>query len=191
MENTEASQWYYELRGTRNGPVSEEKIVSLIEANVINYDTQVWRDGFQDWKRISETELQKLMTRMGPPPLTGYKVNNFYIWLLAFAPIIGGILEALIIGINAGINGIPGGSLSDLYWLAHRNDYWYVPLVLNLIICWLDQRQLKKAGHDTSRFVAWIILIPVYIYKRCIILKQNMACLFVWIISFVLCILPF
>ena len=79
MENTEEYQWYYEEKGTRIGPVSKTKIAELIQANVINYDTQVWRNGFQDWKKITETELQNLVNRMGPPPLTGNKVNNFFI----------------------------------------------------------------------------------------------------------------
>ena len=177
--------WHYEEKGTRQGPVTESRIAELIQSRVINYDTLVWRNGFPDWKRISDTELQPLMNRMGPPPLTGNKVNNFFIWVLAFAPIIGEFLRSIIIGVKAGMEHVPNIYLEG-YVLAHRYDYWYVTLIINIILCWFDERQLKKAGHDTSRFSAWMILVPVYIYKRTVLLRQSMACLIVWIISCVL-----
>lgn len=178
-EGDEEKIWYYEVKGARKGPVSERKIGQLIDSKVVFYDTSVWRQGYSDWRRVSDTELRGHLDKVGPPPLLGEKVNNTFIWVLAFAPILGDFLQGLIAGI-----------LHGSYALLHAHKYWYVTLLLNLLLCVLDERQLKKAGHNTAHFRGWIWLIPVYIFQRAKALHQSKAYFVVWIISLIVSILP-
>lgn len=50
-------EWYFAIDGQSNGPVSGSEIQSLFNEGIINIGTQVWREGFSDWKILSETEL--------------------------------------------------------------------------------------------------------------------------------------
>ena len=113
-------------------------------------------------KRIAETELSDLIPSDEPPPLTGNKVSNFFIWLLAFAPIIGSIIEGEF---------FTNGSL--LFWF-----------ILNSSLAVLDDIKLKRAGHKTNNLVWAILLVPVYLWKRATLTKQSKSYFWVWIISF-------
>ena len=177
-KENEEKIWYYEEKGARKGPVSEEKIRQLIDSKVVFYDTSVWKQGFSDWRRVSETELRGHLDSVGPPPLLGEKVNNTFVWILAFAPILGTFLEGVIAG-------FVHGSRAPL----HVHEYWHVTLILNLLLCVLDELQLKKAGHNTARFRGWIWLIPVYIFQRANALRQSKAYFVVWVISFAVIVL--
>src|SRR5688572_14293637 len=42
--------WYYAISGRRHGPVSEERLNELLQSDLINEDTLVWRAGFADWR---------------------------------------------------------------------------------------------------------------------------------------------
>ena len=57
---------------------------------------------------------------------------------------------------------------------------------INIIFSWLDVKQLKKAGHDTSKFKSWLLLVPVYIYLRCEETKVNLAPFIIWIVLFII-----
>lgn len=46
--------WHY-VRGEESvGPVSEENLATLIEEGSVRADTYVWREGFAEWKPLSE-----------------------------------------------------------------------------------------------------------------------------------------
>lgn len=79
----------------------------------------------------------------GPPPLTKDSVNNGFVWAIALCPLLG-VIDA------------------RFWWLG----FAVIPL------CWLDLSALSKAGHDTSRFGAWVLFVPAYLYRRAIALKQ-------------------
>lgn len=173
--------WFYEENGSRIGGVTEKEIASLIENGTITYGTSVWKEGFPEWLIIENTELRKYLAKVSPPPLKGEKVNNTVVWVLAFAPVIGIFLEGFIAGLLYG----------DSYRveLAISNaEFWYVTVALNIILCVLDERKLKSAGQDTSKFKGWVWLIPVYLYQRAKKLNQSLAYFIVWLICFAIMI---
>lgn len=63
------SDWYYENKGERGGPVSADEIRQLYAGGIISLASLVWTAAFgSDWKRLSETELAPPVIA-GPPPL--------------------------------------------------------------------------------------------------------------------------
>lgn len=90
------------------------------------------------------------------------KANNVLVWILAFIPAIGALFEF--------------GTL--------------LFLVVNIVLCTLDEKNLKKAGYDTESLgSAW--LIPVYLYKRAKYLKHTLAYFIAWCVTFGLSFLGF
>ena len=163
-----ASGWHYEANGKSVGPVSINEIEGLIGSGAVDRDTLVWKQGQSDWKRAIETELEHHF--MTPPPVLAEKVNNTYVWVLAFAPAIGAFLEGFI-------SGAAGVSMDSLWW---------VTLVLNIILCAVDNKVLGNAGYDTSKFKGWLWLVPVYMFQRAKALNQGKAYFIVWLVTFFL-----
>lgn len=176
--HTEEKSWFYEKNGQRIGGVSEQEIIELIKNQAITYGATVWKTGFPDWMMIENTELRCHLEKSAPPPLTGHQVNNTLVWLLAFAPIIGLALEYFVSGVMH----------SDSEYLtqsaAENGDYWYITLILNIALCVWDARRLKTAGINTTTFRGWRWLVPVYLFQRAKMLKQNQAYFIIWIICF-------
>ncbi|NWB89314.1 hypothetical protein HX830_31075 [Pseudomonas gingeri] len=100
------------------------------------------------------------------------------VWLLAFGPLLGYLLEAFV----AGATGGGQRALSE-------GHYWYLTVILNVALSLFDEKRLKKAGHDTRRFKGWVFIVPVYLYQRAKMLNQNLAYFIVWIGSFALTLL--
>ncbi|UCV28798.1 DUF4339 domain-containing protein [Ferribacterium limneticum] len=171
--------WFYEENGQRKGPVVEPDLVKLIKASVISHGTAVWKQGFPDWLSVENTELRVHLDNTAPPPLSGEKINNTLVWLLAFAPLIGYFLEWFIAG------AIHGNQVGAAIAMAD-SKYWFVTLGLNIALAFFDERRLKSAGHNTEKFKGWIWLVPVYLYQRAKATKQNLAYFIVWIVCFVL-----
>lgn len=48
----------------------------------------------------------------------------------------------------------------------------------------LDERRLRRAGVDTSRFGKIVFIVPVYLWKRAIALNQTPAYFWTWIALF-------
>lgn len=48
--------WYIVLEGNQAGPYTLSQLTEMLSKGEINYDTYCWRDGFEDWKLIRETE---------------------------------------------------------------------------------------------------------------------------------------
>jgi hypothetical protein len=95
--------------------------------------------------------------------------SNISVWLLAFAPLIGGVLESVI---------------------ARKTDtdisqLWSVTVLLNVLLCLLDAKLLKKDGCRPPNMWA-IFVIPVYLFKRANLLRQSYAYAFVWIAALLL-----
>ena len=158
--------WYYALNGKRLGPVNNAGITHLLAQGAISNDSLVWREGFDNWTPIGQTSLRKTVT--GPPPLTGSAVNNGFVWAVAFAPIIGTLLQYIIAGAS------------------HSNPktLWFITLVLNIALCGVDDHILKQAGHDTKQIGGWVFLVPVYLFKRATALNQSLAYFTTWMICF-------
>lgn len=188
------SEWHYEQHGQRQAAVTEAQLRSLVEQGQLSGHTLVWRMGFPNWVRLAETDLaSSLPSRSSPPPLPteppalpGVAISNWLIWVLAFAPVIGLMLEAFIAGARA----------SSEYTLDYEvqlalqtNQYWYVTLLLNLGLSLWDLSRLKRAGVDTAAFGKLAFVVPVYLWKRAKALQQQPTQLWIWIACFVLTLL--
>lgn len=54
-----SENWYYVLKGNRQGPVNQDAILSLIKNQELKDEDFVWKKGFDNWKKIREVnELQ-------------------------------------------------------------------------------------------------------------------------------------
>lgn len=172
--------WFYESGGQRKGGVSEGEIISLIKSGTLSHGSAVWKKGFPDWMKVENTELRSYLDESAPPPLTGEHVNNTVIWILAFAPLIGFMLEYFVAGIVHHDNQFLAEAA------AASGKFWYITLILNIGLSLLDEKRLKKAGTNTDKFSGWVWLVPVYLYQRSQALKHNLAYFIVWIVCFVL-----
>ncbi|MDQ2792612.1 MAG: DUF4339 domain-containing protein [Bacteroidota bacterium] len=173
-------QWYYELNGARMGPVSIDEIKNLFRKATILPSTQVWRTGYPEWIELNQSELSNIIPRDVPPPLSGKSLNNSYVWILAFAPLIGVFLEYFVAG------AMTGGE-SQLAIQAAVKDLWWITLALNVLFCVLDLNKLKAAGYNTeSLSVFWLLLIPVYLFKRAKFLRQKPSYAWTWLAVFFL-----
>ena len=170
--------WFYEDNGQRVGPSTEAQVIQLLKSARISGATPVWKQGFNDWLKIEDTELGAHLQQAGPPPLSGSHVNNNITWTLAIAPIIGLFLEYFVAGAvtsneYAAEEAVSGGK------------YWFITLALNVALSYVDEMRLKAAGHDTSKFRGVTWLVPVYLYQRAKHLRQTPSYFWVWIACFV------
>lgn len=54
-----SENWYYVLKGNRQGPVDQDFILSLIKNQELKDEDFVWKKGFDNWKKVREVnELQ-------------------------------------------------------------------------------------------------------------------------------------
>lgn len=89
--------WFYEDKGERKRAASALELAGLIESDTLNRSSLVWKQGFDDWQRLGgDTELRQHLSTQNPPPLAGQLVNNTLVWVLAFAPMIGYMLEWML-----------------------------------------------------------------------------------------------
>jgi hypothetical protein len=172
--------WYYEENGQRKGPISEIHIVELIKSSAVGNGTSVWKKGLSDWVKIENTDLRIHLDNDRPPPLSGEHINNTVVWFLAFAPLIGYVLEWAVAG------AVHGGNEYAAEVAMEGSKYWFVTLALNILLSIVDENGLRKAGHNTDKFKGWVWLVPVYLYQRAKTTKQNLSYFAVWIIGFLL-----
>lgn len=54
----------------------------------------------------------------------------------------------------------------EAYEAVSGGQYWFITLLLNIALGYLDERRLRKAGVDTTTFgkLAW--LVPFYLWRR-------------------------
>lgn len=165
---TTGAEWHYELNGVRLGPVSHSEILSLISGGKLDRGSYVWKKGIPDWTTLNSTVFSSQFSD-SPPPLTGAAVNNTLVWWLAFAP----VLSTFVVGF---LSAATHKSMSS---------FWWVTLVLNVALSIADEKMLQKAGHNTEKMGgAW--LVPVYLFNRAKVLKQNNAYFIVWVVLFCL-----
>lgn len=176
VQLAETCDWFYEENGKRKGPFSENEISELIQLLTISFGTSVWRKGFAGWMNVENTELSVYLGDSEPPPLQGDCVNNTIVWILAFAPLIGYFLEWIIAFI------VHDGSEVRAYFAMERADYWYVTLVLNVALAYIDSNRLSNAGYGDEKFNGWAWLVPVYLYQRAKATKQSLAYFIVWMV---------
>ncbi|MBS1983223.1 MAG: DUF4339 domain-containing protein [Bdellovibrionales bacterium] len=155
------NNWYYEIDGKRYGPVGRVRVTELVKTGSLHANSLVWKVGMKDWQAIRYSEFSTESTV--PPPLTGDAVKNGLAWALAFAPVTGAFLQAIV----GGAAGVPAHNL------------WLITLVLNISLCIADEKSLKHSGHAAPN-AGWAFLVPVYLYQRASKLKQSQAYFFAW-----------
>lgn len=121
---------------------------------------------------------QGIVSRPGQNSATlpSISTNNTLVWILAFAPIIGSILEYILAYLVHGNEYRAQIALSKGY-------YFWVTLILNIVLSVLDEKNLQKSNIDTAPFGS-AFLVPVYLFKRAKVLNQNKAYFIVWIACF-------
>lgn len=179
--NRPTSIWYYEEKGKRIGGIREEELVALIQSGNLGHGCGVWKEGLPNWIKLEDSELKVHIAHL-PPPLTGSQINNTVVWILAFAPLIGYMLEWLLAGIIHGNEDDAEQAMID-------GGYWYVTIALNIFLGIIDEKRLKSSGHNTSQYRGWVWLVPVYLYQRAKHLSQNLAYVITWLVCFGLMIL--
>ena len=206
MQNTDYP-WFYEIEGKQFGPITHLEIMDLIERKILTAQNLVWQQDFVRWFAIKDTTLSVYFsnhpifekppsvdksTLGNLPPISNTNhysdnANNIYtpafnqtlseplfrqnaiqnidntlVWILAFAPIIGSIIELIF-------------------------EIWFATLIINIFLCYLDEKNLKELGINTEKFNGfWIILVPVYLYKRAKFFNHDMGYFIVWVITFVI-----
>ncbi|ENM0024302.1 DUF4339 domain-containing protein [Escherichia coli] len=166
--------------GVRYDNVTEEDIIERIRRGELNASTLVWQQGMLEWQPVSATSLAEILKQSEvPPALPGHRIPGDVVWTLAFAPLIGYILEMWTAELN-------GMSFERAYDAVSEGQYWFISLILNIALGYLDERKLRKSGVDTTAFgwLAW--LIPVYLWRRAKILGQKPAYFWVWLVMLIL-----
>jgi hypothetical protein len=163
------STWHVEVRGERKGPMSASQVRTLLQSGQLTRDSLAWQPGAADWQPLHSLPAFAQEFHAVPPPLSGKAIPNGLVWTLAFGPLLGYFLGAVIAGIAK----------------APIHDFWWVTLILNIGLSLADEKKLKAAGYDTKQMGgAW--LIPVYLYKRATVLKQPLGYFITWVVCFVL-----
>lgn len=175
-------EWFYESSGQRKGPLSENEIVGLIKSGSLSHGSSVWKKGFPDWMKVENTQLREHLDEVAPPPLTGEHVNNTVVWVLAFAPILGLILEFIVAMMVT-------GSEHRAERAVLRGEFFYVTPLLNVALAYWDEKRLKASGTDTGKFNGMVWLVPVYLFQRAKALRQGNGYFIVWIACLVLVVL--
>jgi len=173
MKNDTSLEWFYEEHGQRKGPISQSEMAEMIKTEKISYGSLVWNKDLPNWTKLENTKLASYLQRVAPPPLSGEYVNNTYMWILAFAPIIGQVIEGIFLSLKYGS-------------YREGNDFLFVTVILNIALSWLDSQSLMKAGHNTDKFKGFVWIVPVYMYQRAKHLKQSQVFLIIWVIAFIL-----
>lgn len=158
------------------GIMGKDDITGLIMRGELTASTLVWRQGMTEWQPISATSLASaLLHSTTPPALPGNRIPGGVVWALAFAPFIGYALELWTAGLN-------GMSFDEAYEAVSGGQYWFITLLLNIALGYLDERRLRKAGVDTTTFgkLAW--LVPFYLWRRAKTLGQKPAYFWVWLV---------
>jgi hypothetical protein len=181
--NLKPNEWHYVANGAKKGPVSATTIRDLLNRKEIEPDTQVWRKGMTDWKSIRESDLAELVATE-PPPISPQHIGNGYVWILAFIPLIFGVIDAAVAASNQ--EAAARSLVLGFPYHASKGLPFQIPLLINALLGWLDDRKLKQAGYGSrlTRVTA-VLFQPIYLFLRAKRLKQRPYYAVAWIISMI------
>jgi hypothetical protein len=178
-----ANEWYYVANGARQGPTTATTIRNLLNKKELETDTQVWRKGMPEWKPLRESDLADLVAAE-PPAISSQHIGNGYVWTLALLPLVFGVIEAAVSASNQ--EAAARSLVLGFPYHPSRGLPFQVPVVINALLGWLDDRRLKQAGYGSrlTRVTA-VLFAPVYMFLRAKHLKQRPYYAVAWIISFI------
>lgn len=143
--------WHYEKNGIRHDGITEEEMMERVKRGELTASTLVWQPGMADWQPLSITPLTVALAQcITPPALPGYRIPGGVVWTLAFAPFIGYALELWTAGLS-------GMAFEEAYNAVSGGQYWFITLLLNIALGYLDERRLRKAGVDICRCVVFYL----------------------------------
>lgn len=159
--------WHYVENGAQVGPLTVDEMKSAISNGKVTPSTKVW-PGEGDWVQASETLLSDFFgvyKTTTPPPLTGEDIDNKFMWILVTVPIIGAIIDFAV-----------GTTL-------------FLPsIIANIVLCMLDEKKLKAAGQSAPAHWS-VFIVPVYIWKRAVLLNHKKYYFGAWLAALFLSIL--
>lgn len=165
--NNENLEYYFEEKGKRIGPVSNDFIVQALAEGKLDLDTLIWSGGFNStWRKLSDCNFSSNL----PPPLPKKSISKIYIWLLVVSPIIIGIILFLF----------------DYSSIFSMFIYFFTYSILIL----LDANAIKQSGRNTKNISTkiWLLFIPIYFLQRYRILKEGAYLFFIWFVALMLSI---
>jgi len=182
-DERDSEDWFYEVKGTRKGPVIRQRLRELFDRADISLETLVWTKSFGgNWRRLADTDIAN--GRETPPPLPASKIGDGLVWLYATIPIIGALFEKLF-------------QTNALLRQLFRTDDFLTPYII-LVFCYasiysflamIDTRNIKKSGRKPNwdfvylQIIGW--LAPVYLYQRARALSQPLTLFWIWIVAFI------
>jgi hypothetical protein len=178
-----SNEWYYVANGARQGPTTATTIKDLLNEKEIETDAQVWRKGMPEWKPLRESDLADLVAAE-PPAISSKHIGNGYVWTLALLPLIFGVIEAAVSASNQ--EAAARSLVLGFPYHPSRGLPVQVPVVINALLGWLDDRRLKQAGYGSrlTRVTA-VLFTPVYLFLRAKRLKQRPYYAVAWILSMI------
>lgn len=181
--NRTSNEWYYVSKGIRQGPTTAAAIKSLLDKKEIETDTQVWRKGMPEWKILRQSDLTDLVAAE-PPAISPQHIGNGYVWTLAVLPLVFGVIDAAVAASNQ--EAAARTIMLGFPYHPSKGLPFYIPVLINGLLGWLDDRQLEQAGYGSrlTRITA-VLFQPVYLFLRAKRLKQRPYYAVAWILSLI------
>lgn len=176
----EAPQWHYELATGRQGPVDSNTMYKLLRRADISASTLVWRPGMATWVALEHSELASLLYHYERTPARDDdEVDNTFVWLLAFSPVLGILLKIVLAAALT-------GSWAPTVMQGTLRNLWWVTLALNVLLGTIDVRRLRAAGYNTDAFNRfWVLFVPLYLFNRARYLQQRPTYAWTWVAVYV------
>jgi hypothetical protein len=174
-------EWFYIAGSGRSGPVSFAVLKKMVAEGHCTPETSVWKAGLPDWVKFSD--YHETAVAAAPEHTAVKSAGNRYVWALAFAPLWGGIVQIMATETRIALT-----KKSLVYY----SQMWWIIVVINIMVCYLDYRNLKKNGQDVRAIDKWLcLLVPVYLYRRDIKAPAKITRFCIWIASAALTIALF
>ena len=185
---SEEKEWYCVVNN-KHDAYSVSEIKEMYKNGQIDEDTSVCKEGLQDWIQLKESELYaQLRDPSAPPILKGNHVAGFWIWALAFAPLISEVVYYFFANVYVKSQ-IQHGNY-NIVEMENTLQAMAIIIILgvNIFLSWKDEKVLQAAGYQT-KILGNIALIPRYMFRRAKLLNQNNYYAICWIVCFVLTVL--
>lgn len=140
--------WHYEKNGVRHDNVTEADITERIQRGELNASTLVWQQGMTEWQPLSATRLAEVLKQSAVPRAPRPSYPRWRGLDAGFAPLIGYATEIWTAGLS-------GMEFEEAYAAVSEGQYWFITLILNIALGYLDERRLRKSGVDTTAF-GWL-----------------------------------
>jgi hypothetical protein len=136
-----------------------------------------------EWKPLRESDLGELVAAQ-PPAISSKHIGNGYVWMLALLPLVLGVIEPVVSASNQ--DAVARSLALGIPYHPSRGLPFQVPVVINGLLGWLDDRRLQQAGYGSrATRVAAVLLAPVYLFLRAKRLKQRPYYTVAWILSLI------